>query len=40
MAKGSVALLLAVASLEADGITEVWVTFASDYDEDATSRPG
>lgn len=28
------------ASLEADGITEVWVTFASDYDEDATSPAG
>jgi secreted trypsin-like serine protease len=28
------------ASLEADGITEVWVTFASDYDEDAASPAG
>jgi hypothetical protein len=27
-------------SLEADGITEVWVTFSSDYDEDATSPAG
>jgi secreted trypsin-like serine protease len=29
-----------IASLEARGITEVWVTFASDYDEDATSPAG
>jgi Trypsin len=28
------------ASLEAEGITEVWVTFSSDYDEDATSPAG
>jgi secreted trypsin-like serine protease len=28
------------AFLEAEGITEVWVTFASDYDEDATSPAG
>jgi secreted trypsin-like serine protease len=28
------------ASLEAEGITEVWVTFASDYDEDAASPAG
>jgi secreted trypsin-like serine protease len=28
------------ASLEEDGITQVWVTFASDYDEDATSPTG
>ena len=28
------------ASLEAEGITEVWVTFASDYDEDATAPAG
>jgi secreted trypsin-like serine protease len=27
-------------SLEADGITEMWVTFSSDYDEDATSPAG
>jgi secreted trypsin-like serine protease len=27
-------------SLEADGITEVWVTFSADYDEDATSPAG
>jgi secreted trypsin-like serine protease len=29
-----------IASLEARGITEVWVTFASDYDEDAASPGG
>ena len=29
-----------IASLEARGITEVWVTFASDYDEDAASPTG
>ena len=29
-----------IASLEARGITEVWVTFAADYDEDAVSQAG
>jgi secreted trypsin-like serine protease len=29
-----------IASLEARGITEVWVTFAADYDEDAASPGG
>jgi secreted trypsin-like serine protease len=29
-----------IASLEAGGITDVWVTFASDYDEDAASPTG
>jgi secreted trypsin-like serine protease len=28
------------ASLEAEGITEVWVTFTPDYDEDATTTAG